>query len=632
MDKKIDDKKFEEISNSLDKVGAEARRDGLYLKNSKKKYTGDALAIYGVTQAEFLAEFNRRLDAIHKEAMQKAAAGGPQGLVGEYRWVTVIDPAISDLPKVGASDKRIFSKIAFAIDEINNETVMCINTHNNEWKALAISGDKISSNISRLTAILSNTDPLDNRYHSYYEQLVQLETAPFTKAVKEFGNRKIKGIDGLVEYISEHYPCSVFCVAYLKLMVKAHTTEQRDPETGKIQEVTIQVPKRGVMAVGDSTKSYSIVRHLVENYPILAADPDFIIDMPVNITNDPNVPSFRYIDLETLTEKGPTPAWDEFFLRYTADEARVMRAYIWSLFVSKNKSRQMLYLYDPRGFSGKSVLQNVIAAYMGDDMVGAIQKDSLSNGFGLAKIWNKRVVFIGDNKNKNIVRSEKIHMALGGDMAEVEYKNRNSFFARLNIRFIVNGNVRPDIDMYATHELTRIIVLKPKVTDEILKKIAVTDKDGKVVYDEFGIPSYIGDPEFEERLKDEFRCMLHTARKDYEELCPTNGNFALPASVQLNSYNCNDDNYSIMDDILTENFVLDHDKWVLPTDMKESFRQYVAIHDVDRSEVTYEHFVEHLEKRYDVTKGFHDGAPKVCGRRQSVYIGIGLKDAQAVDG
>src|SRR5574344_861532 len=98
--------------------------------------------------------------------------------------------------------------------------------------------------------------------------------------------------------------------------------------------------------------------------------------MPVPFTNDKNVKALRYIDLSTVCKKGPHPRWDFYWKRYTPAEAKVYKAFIWSIFKADSRGRQMLYIYDPQGYSGKSVVTNVIAKFVGEGFVQNLQKDS----------------------------------------------------------------------------------------------------------------------------------------------------------------------------------------------------------------------------------------------------------------
>ena len=109
----------------------------------------------------------------------------------------------------------------------------------------------------------------------------------------------------------------------------------------------------------------------------------------------------RYLKVEDILEYEETPNWDFFLQRFTEDEADILMAYTWGVFDPNNTSRQCMYIYD-QGFTGKSVFQSALASVLGTDLIGVVQKDSLSNQFGFSKVWDKRLIMVPDNKNKRI--------------------------------------------------------------------------------------------------------------------------------------------------------------------------------------------------------------------------------------
>lgn len=608
------------LVEKLEKAEVDITRSALYQRGTKKK--ADCTTLFkaeGVTESEFLAEFGKRVDEKAKTAAANYKA--PQSFQSEYQWRTVVHPSLTELPRVSESDRKIFGRISFAVDRINNVVMLCVNTRGHEYKALPLTSSK-SADTSSLSVILAGTESVSGKFPNYYDELQSVTTLPFKHAVEQFRRHSIKGVDDFVKFISEHYPCSMLAVAYLKVMLESVKTTIVDKD-GKEKETIILVPRSAVVAMGESTQSYDPVRHLIDHSAMLSADPHFIIPMPSTISNDPEEPTFKYVDLDAIVEHGDTPAWDELCLRYTEDEAKVLYAYIYSIFVAKNRSRQLLYIHDPLGYGGKSVTLNAIVSEIGDDQVGVLQKDSLSNQFGLAKIWNKHLVLIPDNKNPNLIRSEKMHMALGGDQAEIEYKGANSFFARLHMKVIACGNTALDIDTAATHERSRVIVIRPKLTDDVLKKIAKCDKNGDLVYDQFGRVKLKGDPDFEQRLKSEFRKMLGKAKKCYEELCPTDGDLILPDSVIQNIEECNDDTFDTMDKFIESTLEFDPESYVRPNDLRETF-----ISDFGNSkDFSFKDFTEHLLKAHGIAKKYSRKADAEDGIRNPVYVGIKLKSA-----
>lgn len=610
--------KYNSLVEKLKRANVDITRNALFEHGTKRKANCSVLfAAEDVTAKEFLEEVGRRIDAKAKEVAMNY--DGPQSFNAVHQWKSVSHPALQELPKVGKSDIKIFQRIKFASDPINATIAMLVNTEGQQYKLIPMSSSK-SSDVMKLSSVLARTAPIGDKLQNYYEELMAVTKAPFRAAVQQYNSHKIRGLEDFIEFVSKHYPCSMLSVAYLKVLLEPVRTKILDNE-GVEKETTVLVPRAATVAQGDSTLDYSPIKHLVDCAPMLAADPRFQIPMPKVITNNPDEPALKYIDLNAIVEEGDTPAWNELLSRYTEDEGKVLLAYLYGLNVAKNRSRQLLYIYDPQGYSAKSVMQDAIINELGDDQVGVLQKDSLSNQFGIAKIWNKHVICIPDNKNPNLVRSEKMHMALGGDMAEVEYKGSNSFFAKLNMKVIACGNVALDIDTAATHERSRVIVLKPRVPESVLKKIAVTDDKGELVKDPFGRVKLKGDPEFAQRLKDEYHRMLFKAKKCYEELCPTDGDYILPDSVIRNIEECNDDVFDTIDKFISERFEICEDAYVRPDDLREEFK--CSITDKD---ITFKVFTDHLIKAYGVRKTYSKEANLNEGIRNPVYVGLKIKE------
>lgn len=232
----------------------------------------------------------------------------------------------------------------------------------------------------------------------------------------------------------------------------------------------------------------------------------------------------------SIARHGECPTWDKYVKRYTKDEQDVLMAFIWSIFDVSNNGRQMLYILD-NGYTGKSAMLNAIAETLGPELVMTLQKDSLNNQFSLAKIWDKRLVMTPDNKNPNLVRSEKVHMILGGDVADIERKGKESFSFKLQCKYIASGNTPLKIDTGALHESSRVIVIQPKVDKETMKEYCLTDENGELVLDPEGHPKPKGDPAFKRRLVQEFPFFLAKCKAVYDVVCPGGSDIPLPNSI-----------------------------------------------------------------------------------------------------
>lgn len=366
---------------------------------------------------------------------------------------------------------------------------------------------------------------------------------------------------------------------------------------------------------------------IAENLEYLWGVPQLCIAMPKIFTNDPTVPCFHFYDLESVKAvDGPYPAWDEFLTRFPEEEADVFRAFVWSIFDAENRGRQCLYLLD-RGYSGKSAVINAIANAIGSELHVALSKDSLSNQFAFSKVWDKRFVTIGDNKNQNLVRSQAMHSMLGGDIVDVEYKGRDTFPSRLQCKVFVASNVPLSIDVKARNEYTRVLPIHPDDSDEALiaRGIAALDEDGNPRRMSNGNIIVIGDPTWEGRLKDEFRAFLASCYPVYQRLCPKRMDIIMPERSTEILATFDDDRAALLEEILDRNFEITNDE----TDFIERAKMQRAFVESQKDDETYKEarltfaeWKEFLRRRYtlEATRS------RVFDRRWG-YVGIRLKSA-----
>lgn len=371
---------------------------------------------------------------------------------------------------------------------------------------------------------------------------------------------------------------------------------------------------------------------IAENLEYLWGVPQLCIPMPKIFTNDPTVPCFHYYDLESVkTVEGQYPAWEEFITRFSEEEADVFKAFVWSIFDAENRGRQCLYLLD-RGYSGKSAIINAIANAIGSELHVALSKESLSNQFAFSKIWDKRFVTIGDNKNPNLVRSQAMHSMLGGDIVDVEYKGRDPFPSRLQCKVFVASNVNLNIDVKARNEYTRVLPIHPDDSDDALiaRGIAALNEDGSPRRTSDGNIIVVGDPTWEGRLIDEFRAFLASCYPVYQRMCPKRMDIIIPERSAEILATFDDDRAALLEEILDRNFEITNDE----TDFIERARMQRAFVEAQKDDETYKEarltfseWKEFLRRRYNLEAV----RPRSIGHKWG-YMGIRLKSATDNEG
>lgn len=321
---------------------------------------------------------------------------------------------------------------------------------------------------------------------------------------------------------------------------------------------------------------YDYVAELVKRYGTYSFEK---IEMPRIYSNTEkafntfDVTPYQIDDETELSED-----WADFFSKYTSDETEIFLARIWGVVYAKNRSRQAIWIYDPHGYSGKSAFIKAMMKILGENLVGVIQKDSLGNQFGMAKIWDKRLVVYPDCKNTKFMHTEKAHQITGGDPADIENKGEKSFTVVMEASLIIASNEMPDIDPSKKHEMSRTILLKPKMTDKVLQKIAVKDADGNYVRDLYGAIKTTGDEGFVSRLVESAPTMLINAYQAYKRLCPRDADFNVPDSVLANAYAIDTVENTSSDIIFNDIFELGEGYFLSNADALNAYMSYCKSH------------------------------------------------------
>lgn len=518
-------------------------------------------------------------------------------------------------------DEALFGFFYIARSSDNGGMMLMISNHDTQYKCIQLSGNT-TINLSEIAEACSKmtingddgeTQTLYQLINERYKKLMVRAVDIYAKKnAEEFGAWAVK--NGLPSLMINNFSLIV-------------TQEEKDVSTSGDAKATMYKPLAMYFGSDKGGKEFPL-DCIAKHYEALAAVPSRLAKMPKLYSNDFNEPALYHISLDELAKPGPHPTWDKYLLRFRADERSVIRAFVWSIYKDDNTGRQMLYIYDPDGFSGKSVFEKAIASGLGDSLVAALQKDSLNNQFSMAKIWNKRLVVIDDNKNPNLIRSEKVHIVLGSGLADVESKGKNSFMYKMQCKLIASGNTKLTIDPNANHERTRVIIVEPHVTDDMLKEFAVCDKDGNVKRNRYGRVQLLGDASFEKNLISEFGAFLESCKADYERLCPNDSSIIISEQMEESLDCLSDDIYDILDEILEDRFdfsdkeakmsVRDFNE-VLEEDVMYEIGKWIKRNGGNAMDI--DDVRQHITKRYGASKKpcWVDGMTKKC------YVGVRLK-------
>ena len=583
---------------------------------NKKKILLDGEVITDNMANKLLASKNTTLEEVRNVLAE--AAKKPIEIPDNLRfrdhlsYMEVISPAFTTHTKWNSIDEELFGFFFLARSSEGGGMLLLISNKDTEFMTVTLSANKLT-NLAEITSTCSRMHYVDPETHvkrTLFEHINKVYEKIMSEALAAY--KKMDAVD-FGEWAVRHGLPSVM-LNNNKLM---STQEEIECDNGDGGKTTMYKPHSLFFP---STPLECIAEH----YDNLAGVPKRLAKIPRLYSNDMNEPALYHIDLDAILDyDNPHPTWEHYLLRFREDERRVLRAFIWSIFDAGNTGRQMLYIYDPDGFSGKSVLTKAIAFGLGEHLVTALQKDSLNNQFSMSKIWNKRLTVIDDNKNPNLLRSEKIHIVLGNGLADVEEKGKKSFMYKIQCKVIASGNVQLNIDPYANHERTRVIVIEPKLTDEMLKEFVVCDKDGNIVRNRQGKPQFIGDSTFEQRLIDEFRSFLVDCKRDYEELCPKRSSIIISEAMDDSIEYLSDDYYDVLDEQLPHFFEVDPNNCMSISDFNKDLTRLMdnpmLLKCTDDNEPpSREHVIQHIVKRYHVKKG----GRRLDGEYVKCYIGI----------
>jgi hypothetical protein len=152
--------------------------------------------------------------------------------------------------------------------------------------------------------------------------------------------------------------------------------------------------------------------------------------------------------------EGPTPSWDEFLSRLDNPEAFL--AWVWSIFETKHRGRQCLFLKGEVGRDGKSWILEQLAKFLGS-AAEAIDQNS-EGRFGVGDIYDKRFLAYPDCTNPSFVNSQLFRNITGNDRVRVEKKFEGAFSTSIRARLAVGANFNP-ITSSEESNLSRLLIV-----------------------------------------------------------------------------------------------------------------------------------------------------------------------------
>jgi putative DNA primase/helicase len=208
-----------------------------------------------------------------------------------------------------------------------------------------------------------------------------------------------------------------------------------------------------------------------------------------------------------LPTQGNFPAWEEFLCRLS--DADAFKAFVWSSFEPKNRSRQYCWLHGSEGEDGKTAVLGVIVKVFGNAAAGVSNSHvgKNANQFVYSMIYGKRIVVYADCKNPNFGMSEFVRNVTSGDPVQIEFKGETGFSAPLYCKLFVGSNPQPTIGSENADQ-SRLILIRVAPSK---------NRD---------------DPEWPTRLEAELPAFLWACQESYVRLCPNHGKIRISAASE----------------------------------------------------------------------------------------------------
>lgn len=227
------------------------------------------------------------------------------------------------------------------------------------------------------------------------------------------------------------------------------------------------------------------------------------------ISNSRREYCLAYISLPTPDINKPHPSWDLFTEQFQSKkDAKLFRAWIYSIFVEQDIGRQVLWL-EGEGFSGKSTVASVLGEIMlsyNSDLFNSININR-DNKIDLSNLDKARFLVFSNAVYSDFLQREEILLLTGNDYTKVKKLYQDPENKKLFTKIMVNSNYPPNYNATIMHERTRMIHVR--LSPENIKAAKMKWYDYK-------------EP-FPDRLKKEFNNFLAHARVDYQHLLQKDG-------------------------------------------------------------------------------------------------------------
>lgn len=422
-------------------------------------------------------------------------------------------------------DAAVAKRLMFVVDKMNIVNSIYYKSSDNSLTILPIAngaGTKLTNDAIPLLTELINAI-------SKYRKARLKDSS--IEEVDELLNEKHGNIEIVNKYFSK---LEIFGAVAVSIIADENVSrkEIRTPKKGGGASIDVLTEKKvlddtmSFVPTDLNNKEVDLTTSIINNITMLRTKENTVRSNIIKpYSNDMSDAAMHHLDLSSIIDNSRASTTCNEYLANRLPDSHIecFKAFIWSAYNAENVSRQVVYMYDPDGNSGKTKFISAIFKPLRDiDAVDSAGK-SFNGDFGMESCYNSRVLIIPDNKNKQILRHQLMHQLTGGDEILINSKNVRQFTFTPHLSIWTHSNILPTIDVAAAHERTRIALFHFRLSDKVKKEIYVTDENDELIVDSNGFLISKGDNSFYDKLLADVPFFLAECKKAYEKLCTTNG-------------------------------------------------------------------------------------------------------------
>lgn len=422
-------------------------------------------------------------------------------------------------------DAAVSKRLLFVVDKMNIVNSIYYKSSDNKLTILPI------ANSAGTTKLTNDAIPL---LTELINAISKFRKARLKDDIIEDVNNLLAERRGNIEIVNKYFSkLELFGAVAVSFIADEEVTREeiRTPKKGGGATIDVISKKKvlkdtmSFVPTDASNDEVKLTTSIINNITLLRTKENTVRSRVIKpYSNDMNVAAMHHLDLDSIIDNSKASTTCNEFLanRLPAEHIECFKAFVWSAYKADNASRQVVYVYEPDGNSGKSrFFDAIFKPLRAIDAVESTGK-AFTGDFGMESCYNARVLIIADNKNKLILRSQLIHQLTGGDEILINSKNVRQFSFTPHLSIWTHSNILPTIDVSAAHERTRIALFHFTLSEEVKKKIYFTDENGNIKVDANGFAASKGDNSFSDKLVADVPFFLAECKKAYEKLCPTN--------------------------------------------------------------------------------------------------------------